>query len=512
MFRSKSWNFTILLSIAVLAMLTLLNVFVISGAKKARLPKPLCEGCNVVVLDIDVLRADAVDCSNNFDETPNICRFAQQSVYFANNTSLSDLTKTNYVSTITSLYPSSHGVWSEIHKFNHKPVTLAEVLKRNGYKTEYHGLVSDLIMVEDDFDLLSEDNCLLCDDKPTPSIFAGLTPKSHLFKYFYFDDLHFPYFPRDNKPVMDSKEAPHGLPVTYQQFMNNFESYVLDNPEQVFYKDFIEKNKNLFDDPEKNRDKIIEKYWEGVRTDEKVYIKNAWEPYKQSFLNFIDQNNPGDVDYIKNIYKITLARLDAKIGELLDGLDNSAISDNTVVILKTDHGEEFFEHGRLTHGNDLYQELIHTPLIFRVPGVKPVWVNGLTMDLDFMPTLLDILGVDIPSTAQGKSLVPMLVDAKARVRDYQIAQKGGDNHVASFRNGDWKLIMKLDTPSGLYDLSSDPGETKNLIEDNFAIAHELFSQYHSIVDLLPKYGPKESPLPVWIDEEKRQRLKDEGYF
>src|SRR3989344_1593914 len=107
MFKSKS-SVAILLFLILLWIFGLIYTYLLKPGFGKKTDRPLCENCNIVIIDIDMLRADAINCKNAFERTPNICKLAGQSVYFKNHISHSDLSIVSQVSTFTSLYPSSH--------------------------------------------------------------------------------------------------------------------------------------------------------------------------------------------------------------------------------------------------------------------------------------------------------------------------------------------------------------------------------------------------------------------
>lgn len=177
---------------------------------------------------------------------------------------------------------------------------------------------------------------------------------------------------------------------------------------------------------------------------------------------------------LRDLYDASLHHLDRRLGAFLEELDASGLLDDTLVVLFSDHGEEFAEHGGLMHGNTLYQEMLHVPLVLRGPGLPAGRRVAESVTLtDVLPTVLELLGVPAPADLDGRSLVPLLGDQ--RRSPGQPPRMVG--HVAtsrasgmSYRSGRWKLVRMrrvLDDGSttirwSLYDLSQDPGETEDL--------------------------------------------------
>jgi arylsulfatase A-like enzyme len=121
----------------------------------------------------------------------------------------------------------------------------------------------------------------------------------------------------------------------------------------------------------------------------------------------IEPFGPEEIDKYDTVIKWT----DQEIGRLFDYLDKSGLTENTVVVLTGDHGEEFEEHGGTHHGKTLYTESVGVPFIIHVPGLKPGVRSEPVGHLDLMPTVLDLLGIyekDWPRI-YGRNLLPLLM-------------------------------------------------------------------------------------------------------
>ncbi len=191
------------------------------------------------------------------------------------------------------------------------------------------------------------------------------------------------------------------------------------------------------------------------------------------------------------IYDEKIQRTDAKFRQFTDRLAAMGLLDRTIFVLTSDHGTEFFEHQRIDHGFTLYNELIHTPLIIKLPKVKAgAVIRDQVSSIDVMPTILDLLGVNVPGNAKkqlrGASLVPALRGGAVAKdvffeTDYrQYTYKRG----MQTRDG-WKLIYTLeDKKRELYNLNDDPKETRNLVKQEARRAYEmeqkLFAHFKAI--------------------------------
>jgi arylsulfatase A-like enzyme len=179
-----------------------------------------------------------------------------------------------------------------------------------------------------------------------------------------------------------------------------------------------------------------------------------------------------------NNYDSEIAYVDAYVGRIVKKLKQEGLYDNSVLVLTSDHGEGFNEHGYFFHGQTLYNEIIHVPLLIRVPGWHSRKVEGPVSLLDVAPTLLGLFGVTIPSEFQGESLVEAML-GRTGVPERPIFAEllpytsWKEKHQAII-DGDDKLILNVTNGvEELYDLAKDPGEQENIRQDNKARGDEL---------------------------------------
>jgi arylsulfatase A-like enzyme len=109
-------------------------------------------------------------------------------------------------------------------------------------------------------------------------------------------------------------------------------------------------------------------------------------------------------------YDGSVFAMDAEIGRLMERLRAPDLAGRVLVVLVSDHGEEFLEHGRMFHGQSVFGELTNVPLLFWRPGALPAGarVRATVETLDVMPTLLELSGIESPAGLQGRSLAPLL--------------------------------------------------------------------------------------------------------
>jgi arylsulfatase A-like enzyme len=118
-----------------------------------------------------------------------------------------------------------------------------------------------------------------------------------------------------------------------------------------------------------------------------------------------------DLHHALALYDAEIHWVDRHVGEVLDQIATLGLEENTIVVVTSDHGDEFFEHGSIGHRSTLYAELCHIPMVIRVPGLgaKGQRVTGLARSYDIAPSLLDWCGLPPLSEAQGQSLSPLLL-------------------------------------------------------------------------------------------------------
>jgi arylsulfatase A-like enzyme len=149
---------------------------------------------------------------------------------------------------------------------------------------------------------------------------------------------------------------------------------------------------------------------------------------------------------------------DAHLGRLFDLLGSLDLWDETAVVVFSDHGEEFWDHGSVSHSHTLFQELIHVPLIFRAPALSPRRIPSVVPLLDIAPTLLDLLGLPIPVGFTGRSLLPLMTGVETQARAFPAEQRA----LKAWIDPPWKLVIDEDGGEPLlFHLTDDPQERQS---------------------------------------------------
>jgi len=176
-------------------------------------------------------------------------------------------------------------------------------------------------------------------------------------------------------------------------------------------------------------------------------------------------------------YDYEIAFADLWLGKLLGALDRTGLAANTMVLVFSDHGEGFGEHRHYFHGQSVYEEMIHVPVVFRGPGIKPRVVAEPIMLVDLGPTILDLIGVAPRAVYAGRSLAPALRGAALPPRPVVaelLPAPSWDHSARALIDGQWKVVHRAsDNLWELYDLARDPREKRNLFFTEKAQAERL---------------------------------------
>ncbi|MGI9429215.1 MAG: sulfatase [Bythopirellula sp.] len=159
-------------------------------------------------------------------------------------------------------------------------------------------------------------------------------------------------------------------------------------------------------------------------------------------------------------YYASVNFMDAQVGRILDELERLGLRDSTAVVFTSDHGYHLGEHDFWEKAN-LHEEVTRVPLIFSVPGVSPQRTDSIVELVDIFPTLTDLAGLEQPSSVQGTSLRPILVNRNAIVKSGAISFSNG----TSWRTSNWAYMRYDDETEELYDMQNDPNQFHNLALD-----------------------------------------------
>jgi choline-sulfatase len=273
-------------------------------------------------------------------------------------------------------------------------------------------------------------------------------------------------------------------------------------------------SKNEFrEDPERKASAVVDRAiaWLEKRPEGKPYFLwvHLYDPH-------IPYQPPAEFmrKYTGRPYDGEIAYTDQQIGRLFDAIAQKSPADKTVVAVLSDHGESLGEHGEHTHGIFLYDSTLRIPFVIAGPGIPAgVRAKRQARTIDFLPTLLEVLGGRAPAYVQGISLVPAFTGAGVGAENSyaeSLYPKMNMNwsELRAIRTDRWKYI-RAPRPE-LYDLISDPRETRNIIQTNGQEVEKFEAQ-------LKKYtsnGPNgaEKVETAMVDERVMDQLKSLGYL
>jgi arylsulfatase A-like enzyme/Flp pilus assembly protein TadD len=260
------------------------------------------------------------------------------------------------------------------------------------------------------------------------------------------------------------------------------------------------------------------------RGDEATHEANLWlQEHKAErfflFLHYFDPHytydppEPFKSNFAKNPYAGEIAYADHCIGQVIQKLKELDICDSTLLIITSDHGEDLGEHGENYHGYYIYQNTVHVPLIFRLPGSKEAMRIEETAGLiDIVPTICSLLGIKTPAGMHGKDVSGYFngKGPKNEKRNFycesMLATRYGCNPLLGVVEDGWKYIST--SRPELYDLRNDPAEQSNLVKKE---AERERMMRGVLEQMLQDVVEVEDDTADTLDAESRTRLQSLGY-
>jgi arylsulfatase A-like enzyme len=368
---------------------------------------------NLVIVLVDTLRSDHLGYHGYTRPTsPKIDGLANRSIVFKNHYSHSSRTGPSVASIFTGLDPRSHGVVNPLTHFgavgtlSESQETIAEILNTNGYQC--YGYVANLNVTArfgfgqgfDQYEFLTSTSAVDISRLAAQVISEQPEP---FFLYLHYLEPHSPY----------------SAPGSYR---------------------------HLFVEPGYNGP------INGTHHQLDEIVAGKLVP------------DTGDMAHLEALHDQEIRYFDDVFGDLLDLLRKNKLSDNTIIVFVADHGEEFWDHESVLHGYTLYEEQLRVPMFIHDPRrERPETIETITRHIDLLPTILDMLDLNIETQAQGASLTPWMdgketpaavgpVHAQVSLRAVKLVQ------LVSFMRDGWKLIVQTLPQASieLYHVQSDP--------------------------------------------------------
>lgn len=419
---------------------------------------------NVLVILIDALRADHLGVGGyGLPTSPTIDRLADEGVAFTSAFAHSTWTKPSIATLFTSLYPGQHGIdrvgVQEDDAYRTDILddgydTLAERFQAGGYTTI--GVLNQVHLQArfgfaqgfDHFEAVRG----LSADKLNNKLLGQLEGigTSPFLAYLHYLDVHWPY----TKRLEGQLEA--------------FGSLQMES------------------EPPRRGNRVAE-----------------WAESLDSAT---------DLAALKGRYDQEIAFVDTAIGNLMQALQGMGLYENTIVVVTSDHGEGFLEHGKLLHSYTPYDEVLHVPLVFRLPQTLIASVAEVDSPvglIDVMPTLLELASLPPAPQAQGRSLVPLMQGEKMPAR--WIFTESAE--AVAVRSSTHKLIRFHDGRQEFYELQSDPDEQAPYFGACVDLCGQLAEQlvgHQRAMSELRRLG-RDGGTAI-LDEKELEELRSLGYL
>lgn len=451
--------------------------------------EPAAARPNVLFIMIDTLRADHVGCYGyQLPTTPSLDKLAARGVRVEQMISASSWTMPSVGTMFTGLHPSQHNITNTRSRFAKGITTLAGEFRKAGYHTAgitTNPLVHSKFGYAQGFDIYDDFTVML-------------TAELDLFG----DAVGGP-------AAIETPGAVLGRGGVTSPMVNRFAE------------DFLAKQRNadkpfllflLYFDPHADYvppapyNTMFGNFGVGPRIGVGVYPRGPRHPY-----------TPAEQKQLVSLYDGEIRYTDEHIGKVLDELDRLKLAENTIVVVLSDHGEEFWDHDSMLHGDTLYEEQVRVPCIVRHPGKLPpgVVLRHQASHLDLMPTLLDLAGLAIPDQCLGRSLAPVLRDPEAPFQPriaFSEAQTNPRTDLKSARLPDRKLVHdRLADTYQAFDLAADPLE-KHPLEPLPDSLRQPLGQWNTHMQAAQDQNKTDNPAPVQLDQKHLNILKTLGYL
>lgn len=466
---------------------------------------------NILLITSDQQHWDTIGAFNEEISTPNIDRLAKEGTTFKRAYCPNPTCTPTRASIITGMYPSQHGAWTLGTKLSEDLRTMGDEMQEAGYRTALVGKAHFQPTASTD-EYESIESMPLLQDQEYWEMFTGPYygferveilrnhAHEHLVGQHYVNWLE----KKGYKNWRNYFAAPTGK-LTYE------DKYKWKLPEKYHYNTWIAERTNSlmevyqqkeepfflwtsFPDPHppylvpEPWDTMYEpkdlKYPEGTdgehqRNPEHFQLTQEDKPDFSKYnetgyaVHGLHSHKLGEEVVRKNkaVYYGMISFMDKYIGEILDKLENTGISKNTIVIFTSDHGHLFGQHNLHYKGPFHYEDLLRVPFIVRYPKKVPAGSSSDAMQslVDIAPTLLELIGEAIPGRMTGADQSKVWLNQAEGARDHVICENHHEPssvHLKTYVNEKYKITVYYNQTHGeLFDLEKDPNEVHNLWDD-----------------------------------------------
>lgn len=438
------------------------------------------ERVDIILISLDTLRRDHVGCylPRGDSPTPTLDLVAGEAVVFENAWVQIPFTLPSHMSMFTGLQPDVHGMEKENSVLSESIPTLPEVLQSAGYQTI--GVAATYWMKGefgfargfDRYELLEHD--LVYSERINRRTFEVLDARPDdgrpLFLFLHYFDPHSDF------SVAERNRLPYFSPPEYLSSLN------IDALSDDFCVD------------------------DSCATDYLLAANQRPELVNDSSL-----------DTIRELYRAGVRYLDRDLKVLFTGLHRRGLWDGSLVIITADHGEEFREHGELIH-NQPYVENMAAPLIMKLPrgALGGSRRQAVVESIDLLPTLLELVGVDVPAGIQGQSFAHVLTGTD-RHREHALGRDKLTPTRYSLRTAELTLIHDIKNSStGLYQRGSDPAELDDVAdarpEDVERLKESLLARLAAIQEQRGALQASTRGESDVLTEDEQEKLRAIGYL
>ncbi len=417
-----------------------MGLLVLAGCGPDHSPAPP----NIILIVIDTLRADHLGAYGYERPTsPVFDALAAQGTIFTNATAPSSWTRPSMASLFTSRVPSDHGAVSSLAPLDAELTTLAELLRDGGYRTL--GVSGNFPHVNDKSGLARGFETFVSLAVPARESDADPLMRLTLREGGEPVPLRAPTAVEVNERVSEVLSGPsktdEGPLFLYVHYMDPHAGYLAPEP---FRARFRRPDASAGERPAATSDYLVD------------LAAGRVEPL------------PGERERLIDLYDAEIAYVDSELGRLLEALARRGLMDDAVVVVLSDHGEEFADHGGWFHGLTLHAEVLRVPLVIR----GAAGLEGGTRDdpvelLDVPTTLLALAGLGPVEGMRGRDLSGSQIRLTPRVAELhpdplREEKAGALRHQVALDSWPWKALVDRSDGISLYHLGDDPAEQKPL--------------------------------------------------
>ena len=460
---------------------------------------------NLILISIDTLRADRLGAYGyDLPISPGLDGYAARGALFRNTISSSSWTVPAHMTVFTGLEPQAHGLleFPEAGRLGDDHVPLARLLRDNGFRTAAFvggGFISPRHGFEIGFDrFITRGRRFETMTEEAKRWVDSVPAEERFFLFFHGFNVHRPYRPP-------------------RPFSERFAPGDARHPDRSI----ADRLYPLLED-----------------------LAVLYDHHDGDLATLRTRPSESELELLASQYDGEVAYVDDLLTRFLDELESRGRLEETLVVIISDHGDELYEHGSVDHVHTLYDELIRVPWIMTGPGVPARVIDRQVGLIDVMPTLCELLAVDVPTPVQGTSRAGELRSAPDRrsvddgAADLAFsftAFYGLPYRIGSVRSASWKLVlwqldgmravdldqldfhhtmqMRTETEDffELFDLRNDAGERRNVAADHPDVVRRLAAALRTRTEESRKLartpGVMPEPTPEYLEQ-----LRSLGYL